>query len=89
MEESPSVVSPKFAEYVSPRSGRQRIAHGVNRGFVRPSLTPSPLPLRRERGAAGGVIAVKPRAHALGYFMPPLTGLLTRSRIGSTYVANY
>ncbi|SPE33059.1 hypothetical protein SBA2_740010 [Acidobacteriia bacterium SbA2] len=33
--------------------------------------------------------AVQPRAHALGYFMPPLTGLLTRGRIVSTYIANY
>jgi hypothetical protein len=29
------------------------------------------------------------RSHALGYFMPPLTGLLTRGRISSTYMANY
>ncbi|SPE33529.1 hypothetical protein SBA2_80044 [Acidobacteriia bacterium SbA2] len=33
--------------------------------------------------------AAKPRAHALGYFMPPLTGLLTRGRIVSTYIANH
>jgi len=35
------------------------------------------------------VRAVKPRAHALGYFMAPLTGLLTRGRIVSTYIANH
>ncbi len=27
--------------------------------------------------------------HALGYFMAPLTGLLKRGRIVSTYIANY
>jgi len=49
----PTVVSQKFVEYVSPRSGRKRVAHG-----------------------------------AVGYFMAPLTGLLTRGRIVSTYIAN-
>ena len=52
-------------------------------------LPRAPLPLGRERGAAGGVRAVQPRAYALGYFLAPLTGLLTRGRIVSTYIANY
>ena len=50
-------MSQEFVEYVSPRSGRKQVAHGVSRGFVRRSLTPAygtPLPLRRERGAVGG-----------------------------------
>jgi len=50
---------------------------------------PSPLPLGRERGAAGGVRAVRLTAYALGYFMAPRTGLLTRGRIVATYIANY
>ena len=36
---------------------------------------PSPLPLGRERGAEGRVRALDPRAYALGYNLPPLTGL--------------
>jgi hypothetical protein len=36
---------------------------------------PRPLPLGRERGAEGGVRALDPRAGALGYNLPPLTGL--------------
>ena len=43
-----------------------------------PSPRPSPLPLSRprERGAGGGVTAFFfPRARALGYHVPPLTGL--------------
>jgi len=43
-------VSQKFVEYVSPRSGRKRVAHGVSRGFVRPSLTPVPSPARAGEG---------------------------------------
>ena len=42
-----SVVSQKFVEYVSPRSGRKRVAHGASRGFVRP---PHPRPLSRWGG---------------------------------------
>ncbi|MGO8735369.1 MAG: hypothetical protein ACLQVM_21535, partial [Terriglobia bacterium] len=40
-----------------------------------PSLTPTPLPTSRERGADGGEWVVFPRACALGYNLPPLTGL--------------
>ncbi|SPE34141.1 hypothetical protein SBA2_860011 [Acidobacteriia bacterium SbA2] len=54
-----SVASQKFVEYVSPRCGRQRVAHGVSRGSARPPSPPSPLPLGRERGAEGGVRAVQ------------------------------
>ena len=43
-------MSQKFVEYVSPRSGRKRVAHGVSRGFVRPSLTPVPSPARAGEG---------------------------------------
>ncbi|SPE30901.1 hypothetical protein SBA2_580006 [Acidobacteriia bacterium SbA2] len=39
------------------------------------TLTPVPSPARRERGAEGGVRAIEPRAYALGYSLPPLTGL--------------
>jgi len=39
------------------------------------TLTPVPSPAPRERGAEGGVRAIKPRAYALGYSMPPHTGL--------------
>jgi len=86
----PDIAFQKLAECVSPSAdGRKRVAHGVSRGFVRPPSPPPPLPLGRERGAAGGVRAVQPRAHALGYLMPPLTGLLPRGRIVSTYIANY
>jgi len=45
-----SVVSQKFVEYVSPRSGRKRVAHGVSRGIVRPSLTHVPSPARAGEG---------------------------------------
>ena len=61
-----SAVPQKFVEYVSPRSGRKQVAHGASRGFESPSLTPVPLPLGRQRGAAGGVRAVKHRAQKLG-----------------------
>jgi hypothetical protein len=40
-----------------------------------PSLTPSPLPPRRERGAEGRVRAVFPTTRAVGNRMPPLPGL--------------
>jgi len=40
-----------------------------------PTLTPVPSPAERERGAEGGVRASWPRACALGYSIPPLTGL--------------
>ena len=39
------------------------------------AYAPVPSPAQRERGADGGVRAVQPRACALGYSMPPLTGL--------------
>ena len=68
----PSV--PFVAEF-SPRSGRQRVAHGVSRGSREPALTPFPSPAPRERGAEGGVRASRPRAYALGHSLPPLTGL--------------
>ena len=70
-----SVLSQKFVEEVSPRSGRKNVAHGVSRGSASPPSPPSPLPLGRERGAEGGVRALHPRACALGYNLPPLTGL--------------
>ena len=75
MSPSTSVLSQKFVEEVSPRSGRKNVAHGVSRGSASPPSPPSPLPPARERGAEGGVRAVQPRAHALGYYIPPLTGL--------------
>ncbi|MGO8731463.1 MAG: hypothetical protein ACLQVM_01570, partial [Terriglobia bacterium] len=40
-----------------------------------PSLTPTPRPTSREWGADGGEWVVFPRACALGYNLPPLTGL--------------
>ena len=60
---------------MSPRSGRKNLAHGVSRGSTNALSPPSPLPLKRERGAEGGVKAVGPRADALGYNLSPLTGL--------------
>jgi hypothetical protein len=39
------------------------------------AYAPVPSPVLRERGAEGGVRAIQPRAYALGYSMPPLTGL--------------
>jgi hypothetical protein len=56
----------KVVEEVSPRSGRNNVAHGVSRGWEAPSLTPSPLPPARERGAEGGERVSEPRAYALG-----------------------
>src|SRR5271157_1017141 len=70
----------RVVETVSPRSGRQHVAHGVSRGWADATLTPSPLPPQRERGAEGGVRAIPPRAYALGYSMPPLTGLQSHHR---------
>jgi len=59
----------------SSRSERKSLAHGVSRGSANPPSPPPPLPLGRERGAEGGVRAFDPRADALGYSLPPLTGL--------------
>ena len=73
---------------LKPRQGWQKLAHGVSREYPNPPSPPAPLPLGRERGAEGRVRAVPPRAYALGYFLTPLTGLLTRGRFVSTYVAN-
>src|SRR5271167_407983 len=70
-----SVLSQKSVEEVSPLSGRKNVAHGVSRGSENPPSPPSPLPLGRESGAEGGVRALHPRACALGYNLPPLTGL--------------
>ena len=74
-----SVLSQKFLEEVSPDlSGRKNVAHGVSRGSANPPSPPSPLPLGRERGVPqtrDGVRALHPRACALGYNLPPLTGL--------------
>ena len=69
------MLSHKIVEEVSPRSGRKNVAHGVSRGSARPPSPPSPLPLGRERGAEGRVRALRPRACALGYDLPPVTGL--------------
>ena len=44
-------------------------------GSASPPSPPSPLPHRWEWGAGGGVRAPSPRAGALGYHLPPLTGL--------------
>ncbi|MGA2072187.1 MAG: hypothetical protein ABSH52_01675 [Terriglobia bacterium] len=70
-----SVLSQKFVEDFSPQSGRQTVAHGASRGLREPTLTPVPSPARRERGAEGGARVIQPRAYALGYSIPPLTGL--------------
>jgi len=40
----------KFVEYVSPRSGCKHVAHGVSRGFVKPSLSPVPSPAEAGEG---------------------------------------
>src|SRR5208337_4390089 len=59
-------------------SERKSLAHGVSRGSANPPSPPTPLPLGRERGvpqARDGVRAFDPRADALGYNPPPLTGL--------------
>jgi len=69
------VPSQKLIEEVSPRSGRKNLAHGVGWGSAGPPSPPPPLAPERERGAEGGVRASSPRAYALGYFLPPLTGL--------------
>jgi hypothetical protein len=58
----PSVTSQEFIVELSPRSGRQRVAHGASRGSRDPTLTPVPSPTRRERGAEGGVRAIQPTA---------------------------
>ena len=71
----PRVLSQKLVEEASPRSGRRHLAHGVSRGSASPPSPPSPLPLGRERGAEGRVRGIQPRAYALGYYLPPLTGL--------------
>jgi len=42
----------------------------------KPWVAPVPSPAPRERGAEGGLRAIEPRACALGYSMPPLSGLL-------------
>jgi hypothetical protein len=55
-----SVVSQKFIYEVSPRSGRNNVAHGVSRGLTSLPSPPSPLPPARERGAEGGVRAFSP-----------------------------
>ena len=47
----------------------------MGREIAQSPSPPSPLPLKRERGAEGGVRAFQPRAYALGYSMAPLTGL--------------
>jgi len=88
--EQASILSQKLVAEFSPSAdGRQNVAHGVSRGYPNPPSPPAPLPRGRERGAEGGVRAVPPRAYALGYFLTPLTGLLSRGGIVSTYVANY
>ena len=43
------MVSPKSVEYVSPRSGRKHVAHGVSRGLK--EVPSPPVPSR----AGGGV----------------------------------
>ena len=59
----PSVTSQEFIVELSPRSGRQRVAHGASRGSLGRTLTPPvPSPGGRERGAEGGVRAIQPRA---------------------------
>jgi hypothetical protein len=61
---------------LEPRQGRQNVAHGESRGSpVRP-LPPSPLPRRAGEGEEKGVGAALPRACALGYYLPPLPGLV-------------
>ena len=71
----PSVLGRKSGEEFSPRSGRQHATHGASRGLADRPLSPSPHPPQRERGTEGGARAIKPWASALGYSMPPLTGL--------------
>jgi len=71
----PRALRQKVVEQFSPRSGRQPVAHGANRGSAARAPTPVPSPARRERGAGGGVRVIRPRAHALGYSMSPLPGL--------------
>ena len=41
-----SVLSQKFVNKVTPRSGRKKVAHGVSGGSASPSLTPRPLSRR-------------------------------------------
>ena len=72
----PSALRQKVVEQFSPgKPGRQPVAHGASRGSAACALTPVPSPARRERGAEGGVRAIRPRAHALGYSTSPLPRL--------------
>jgi len=69
------VPSRKLIEEVSPRSGRKNLAHGVGWGPAGPPSPPPPrAPALRPR-AFGRRAESSPRAYALGYFLPPLTGL--------------
>ena len=71
----------EFVDEISPSAdGRKNVAHGPagRDGSANPPSPPSPLPLGRERGVPqtrDGVRALHPRAYALGYNLPPLTGL--------------
>ena len=49
-------------------------------------LSPFPSPAPRERGAEGGMRAGRPRAYALGYSIPPLTGLQKTAEAETNFV---
>jgi hypothetical protein len=49
-----SVLSQRFVEEVSPRSGPNNVAHGVSRGSSGPPSPPAPSPAPRGRGTKGG-----------------------------------
>jgi hypothetical protein len=42
--QEPGDISQEFVVHLSPRSGRQRVAHGVSRGSREQTLTPVPSP---------------------------------------------
>ena len=50
------LVSQKFGEEFSPRSGRQPVAHGASRGSA--GASPHPLPLPRQAGGGVGTLAL-------------------------------
>jgi len=65
-EMEPSALRQKVVEQFSPSAdGRQPVAHGASRGSAARTLTPVPSPARRERGAEGGVRAIRPRAQKM------------------------
>ena len=69
------VLSQRSMAEFTPHNGRHNVAHGASRGFAIPLTPLRPSPAAAGDGEERGEKALLPKARALCYILPLLTGL--------------